>query len=166
MSIITRYSIYVTSAAVLALIISRALTDDSRSAFFSNFFLNLVAEFLGWAVGGVLAAVVASRLAAKKLADFAPDLVRLIAELRKGKTISEKAARQGVICAVGLLSENSLREARTINKSILITEVKCLVCDLNAETDRNPDGNRRCPHCHLTGDVWDREQLAPSPPRP
>ena len=159
MRTILRYSSYVVITAIIALVISYALSKDNLSEFISNFFLNLVAEFLGIAIGGVLAAFIAYKLATDKLDKLAPDLVALIAQLRKGRTINEKAARQCVICTVSFISEESLLQARDTAASISITTLKCPVCELDADVVRSADGHRHCTHYHLQGNVWNRKEL-------
>jgi hypothetical protein len=138
---------------------SYALSKESGSVFFSNLLQNLVAEFFGWAVGGILATVIATKLAVEKLGKLAPDLVVLIAQLRKGNTINSEAARQCVICTVGLLADDALVKARETTIPIIITKRECPVCKLDADIVRGPEGQSRCTHCHLRGDVWDRNEL-------
>src|ERR1051325_11086717 len=105
MRTVIRYAIYAFVIGLACAILSFALlygttypSRDNLVSFFGNLLLNVVAEFLGLAVGGIFAALIAKRLAKKKLEELAPYLVRLIGQLRIGGTISKEAARDSVVC--------------------------------------------------------------------
>jgi hypothetical protein len=135
------------------LLVSGAAKDSSRYDFWGNLLLNLFAEFFGLAVGIFFAAIIARRLANEKLAELAPEILRLVAQLKKHNTINGEAARSCVICAVNFLSEDNLKNERdsTLN---LPLKIKCPVCKEDAETEPIHSGGRRCRHCKLQSGVW------------
>jgi hypothetical protein len=127
----------------VSLLISKGL---SQYMAVSGFLSNVAAESLGLGIGFMFAAWAARR----KLAELAPSLVEFIAQLRKDGTIQGPGARKAVVCAVKLISEESLTEMRS---DVVPIDNTCLVCELKVNTAD------RCPHCHLSKAIWDSEEL-------
>ena len=162
METVVRYAKYALGIGAFCAILSLSFLYNTNQSFLDNLIpfsgnllLNVVAEFLGLAVGGVFTALIAKELAKKKLKDLAPDLLRLIGNLRIGGTISEEAARDCVICAVHVISEDSLASVRS-NEPAVVAGEKCVICSLRYETEEN---GARCKHCHLDGNVWGSDEL-------
>ena len=165
MRTVMRYAGYALAISVACAILGFIFSYDTSHgfknnlvSFFGNLLLNVVAECLGLAVGGIFAALIAKELAKKKLEELAPALVRLIGHLRIGGTISGEAARDCVICAVQIISEDSLDKVRSTEPGTIAGK-KCLVCDLIYEIKPIEGKGERCKHCQLDSKVWDNEKL-------
>lgn len=165
MRTVIRYAVYALAIGIACAILSFIFlygtaypSRDNLVSFFGNLLLNIVAEFLGLAVGGIFAALIAKELAKKKLAELAPNLVRLIGHLRIGETISKEAARDSVICAVHIISEDSLDELRSKGSGSIAGQ-KCLICNLNYEIESVTGKGVRCKHCKLEAKVWENKEL-------
>lgn len=162
---VIRYGIYAVVVGVICAILSFTFLynaphwlGNNLASFLGNLFLNIGAGFVTLAAGIIFATLIAKGLAKKKLKDFAPDLVRLIGNLRIAGTINEYAARDCVICAVHVISEGSLDNVRS-KESGAIADKPCVICNLNYGTEPIPGKGVRCKHCHLDGRVWESKEL-------
>lgn len=145
-----RYSVVATGSALVLLGLSYwQLGASSRAEFAGNVLLNVTAEFVGAAVGLLLAFRLASKIAAEKLLDLSPSLLRLVKRLREGNTITGEAARECVICAVRFLSDDHIVKLRT--GAVPADPVKCDVCGLSAEINKQ---GATCSRCGLSAVVW------------
>jgi hypothetical protein len=165
MRTVIRYAGYAFGIAIICAILSFNFSYDTTHtlgdnliSFSGNLLLNVVAEFIGLAVGGIIAVLIAKELAKRKLKELAPDLVRLVGHLRMGGTISRDAARDSVICAVHIISEDSLERVRSKEPGAIAGK-PCVICDLDYETEATQGKGVRCKNCHLDGSVWDSKQL-------
>ncbi len=147
----------------MALIAFSAQFGEGLGSFSQNLLLNLVAEILGVALGIGLGVVVAIALARQKFGKIAKDLMVLVARFRSDENISPEAARQCVVCAVGLLAENGFLEARTLGRKP--AEVLCGVCSLPAKTQVN-NGKTLCLYCRLPDGLWDESKFPRNSPKP
>jgi hypothetical protein len=117
-----------------------------------DFLLNLLVEVVGLAIGIPIAVWLASRAAKRRIDELAPPFVRLIKQLREDKTITEKAARQCVVCTAGILSQELIRSPTfSIPKH---TSGDCKVCSLEFKTTSTPASERHCSHCGLKNNIW------------
>ena len=165
MRTVIQYGIYALLIGVACAILSFTFLyiappwlGSNLASFLGNLFLNISAGFVTLAAGFIFAALIATGLANKKLENFAPDLVRLIGNLRIGGTINEYAARDCVICAVHIMSEGSLDKVRS-KESGAAADQPCVICNLAYETETIPGKGVRCKHCHLDGRVWGSKEL-------
>jgi hypothetical protein len=136
-------------ALILGIVSFKLSGDNGDQVFWSNLLLNIVAELFGLALGILIPLIIVSKLAGQRLDRLARPLVELIAELRTHNAISATAARNCVICAVRLLSEDHLKQ-KSISLSIAYKKDNCEVCALRIDT--LPD--KRCEHCGLLDHVW------------
>jgi hypothetical protein len=113
----------------------------------AGFISNVAAEFL--LIG--LSLPVVAWFAGRKFAETGPYVVKLIAQLRKDKKIEPHSARRAVICAVSLISEDSLGTIRSDNANS--TNQTCLVCYLPVTSEK------KCPYCLLSKGIWDSDEL-------
>lgn len=165
MRTVIRYAAYALAIGIVCAVLAFIFSYDANQSFknnlisFSgNLLLNVVAEFLGLAVGGIFAALIAKELAKQKLEELAPFLVRLIGHLRIGGTINDEAARDCVICAVQIISEDSLDKVRSKEPGTIAGK-KCVICDLVYETKSIEGKGVLCKHCNLDSKVWDNKKL-------
>lgn len=165
MKTVIRYAVYAFAIALACVVLGFRFSYDAAHTFqdnvvtfTGNLLLNVVAEFIGLAVGGIFAALIAKELGKKKLEELAQKLARLIGNLRLGGTISREAARDCVVCAVHIISEDSLNKVRS-KESIAIAEKPCVICDLDYEIETITGKGTRCKNCHLDGSVWDSAEL-------
>jgi hypothetical protein len=141
--------IYIVSSFVIfisLLIVSKLNLDN----LWSNFLLNFATEIIGLAIGTMLAFWLASRFAKEKLKELALPIIEIITELRERGKISEKGARNCVICAVNILSEDSFYIEKP-QLSILTNDESCKVCNLKAKTTSD---KLSCKYCHLHISDW------------
>lgn len=126
----------------------------NSSPFWGSILQNLFAEFFGLAFGILFAAVIAREVANQKLDELAPELIALIARLRRHGVLDGPAARSCVICAAKFLSEENLQSSRDKNFKIEFG-MTCPVCKEKAPTERPDDkGGWRCKLCDLDSGVW------------
>jgi len=140
-------------AAILA--VAASMGWDGGSSFWRNLALNGVAELAGVAVGVLIAVPLASRFARSRVKAVGSQVAAAIAQLRVDGTITDQGTRRAMICAVALLDEEHLGEARSLlepSKRLM----SCNVCSLEVETN-----NGRCSHCGLHGDHWNVPDLKP-----
>jgi hypothetical protein len=136
--------------AVYMLFKSQALlvSHDSVQQFWGNFLLNLSTELLGFSITAILGLIVAKLIAGGTFKELSEPVIELIKELRIGKTINSKAARQCVKVTVKILSDEQIKPAL---KSLHIKskDEPCGVCALDSDVDGN-----KCRFCGLNKKLW------------
>lgn len=128
-------------------------------SFANDLFVNLAAELLGVTLGITVGLMIARRIAGRNFDSLAPEIVKLVATLRRGGAIKGDAARQSVVCSVGLLSKDRLNKARESGGTPRNTAESCAVCDLPVQVRIDPSNCMTCMHCGLRGDVWKAASL-------
>ncbi len=131
---------------------SWVLAPDQGHAFWAGFLQNVAAEAIGLGVGVPFALWVASALGKERLSSVAPKLVEVVKELREQDTLSGRAARACVVCAVELIDDKELQKSRGANPNLRFAD--CAVCKLPSNVVPEASGGSRCRHCGLRGDVW------------
>lgn len=146
----------------LLCMLSYLLLSQHGDSFAGNLLLNVVAECLGFAGGAVIALWVAKELTERKLREVAPHLVRVIRQLREDATISDRAARECVSCAVHILSEKPFRAERQPS-AVSPHPVPCGVCALKFDADLSVTQRVQCLRCGLPDSIWSEEVLSDRP---
>ena len=139
--------------AAIMIVGSAALWDQSATDLVSNVLLNTAAEFIGFGIALLVGAIIAKRVAARRLDEHAPTVVELVTQLRIGGTINGHAARCCVRLAVPILSDEALAPVRSERLDGGI-ETTCGVCGLKAPVVRAAAGHAKCGICGLRGAVW------------
>jgi hypothetical protein len=131
-------------AAVAAVLIAWALAKDHGADFWSNYLLNVGAELLGLAIAALVASIVAKR----KLDDWLPPVIELIANLRNNGKLDGPSAQSAVICAVRIFSEERFLRTRP-PLPVLNDDATCRICR-ETPVIEDSGARRTCTHCGLS----------------
>ena len=154
--------VFLLFAATIFAAASFYLADDATTiwAFLSNLFLNVVAEFVGIALGIVIPLWVAVRYADKRLEDLMKPIAEFIAQLRAEERISPEAARRGMVCAVRIISQEHKSLSSNNAFSLDYQPQSCDVCSLAIKLG----DDKECDYCHLKEHIWriDNKPVVPA----
>lgn len=131
--------------------------SQPTEVFSSGFLSNLAAESLGIGFGILAASAIGWILARNKVLEITPAIFSLIQRLRIDQTITSKAARRSVICAVALFSEGNVGKAISRDSDALEGE-ECPICARGVTFVPN-DPRKRCGHCFIAGAIWKDRNL-------
>jgi hypothetical protein len=139
-------------AAILLATISFNLAEPATtgSIFISNLMLNIVAELIGvcLAVSGVI--ILTLLYARKKFEGVATPIAGLVAQLRAEGVISAEAARRSMVCAVKVITPESMSQRENNQYHLGLKHRPCDVCSLPTTVDEGIP----CRFCKLEKHIW------------
>jgi uncharacterized membrane protein len=115
--------------------------------FTKDVLVNLAAGFFEIGIGTALAVGLTSLVTRSKFEELARPTLRLIQSLRISGRLADHAARNSVVFAVALLSENNV--SKRLQRDVGKDNDRCPICTMDVTNE-----SERCFHCHLPKAVW------------